>query len=110
MNELIGMQKRDCSKGKLRIIEWIASHELTQCVDFANKLLVDPLPVKKLTTEHKENKEQFVRAVLQNWLARNDDDESEESLPCKWDALVKCCEDANFDGVFIKLLRDNIPK
>ena len=111
MNELISMQKRDGSKGKpVKIIEWITAHELTQCVDFANKLVVDPLTVKKLTTKHKENKEEFVRAVLQNWLARNDDDEYEESLPCTWDALVKCCEDANLDGVFVKLLRDNIPK
>ena len=111
MSELISMQKRDGSKGKLvKIIEWITAHELAQCVDFAHKLLVDPLPVKKLTTKHKENKEEFVRAVLQKWLARDDDDESEESLPCTWDALVKCCEDANLDGAFVKLLRDNIPE
>ena len=110
MNELIRMQKRDGSKGKLRIIEWITAHELTRCVDFAHKLLVDPLPVKQLRTKHEERKEEFVRAVLQNWLDRDDDDENEESLPCTWDALVQCCEDANLDGVFIKLLRGNIPK
>ena len=110
MNELISMQKRDGSKGKLMIIEWITAHKLTKCVDFAHMLLVDPLPVKKLSTEHEENKEEFVRAVLQKWISRNDDNESEESLPCTWDALVKCCEDANLDGVFVKLLRDNILK
>ena len=110
MNELISMQKRDGSKGKLKIIEWITAHKLTQCVDFAHKLLVDPLPVKKLCTKHEERKEEFVRAVLQKWLDRDDDDENEESLPCTWDALVQCCEDANLDGVFIKLLRGNIPK
>ena len=110
MSELISMQKTDGSKGKLRIIEWITAHELTQCVDFAHKLLVDALPVKQLSMKHKERKEEFVRAVLQKWLARNDDDESEESLPCTWDALVKCCEEANLDGVFVKLLRSNVPK
>ena len=109
MSELISMQKRDGSKGKLRIIEWITSHEPTQCVDFAHKLLVDPLPVKKLSKKHEENKEEFVRAVLQKWLDRDDDDENEESLPCTWNALVQSCEDANLDGVFIKLLRSNIP-
>ena len=109
MSEIISMQKRDGSKGKLMIIDWIASHELTQCVDFAHKLLVDALPVKQLSIVHEE-KEQFVCAVLQKWLDRDDDDKSEESLPCTWDALVICCEDANLDGVFVKLLRDNIPK
>ena len=110
MSELISMQKRDGSKGKLMIIEWITTHKFAQCVDFAHKLLVDALPVKKLSMKHEEKKEEFVRAVLQKWLDRNDDDESEESLPCMWDALVKCCEDANLDGVFVKLLRGNIPK
>ena len=110
MSKLISMQKTDGSKGKLKIIEWITAHKLTQCVDFAHKLLVDALPVKQLSTKHEENKEEFVRAVLQKWLDRNDNDESEESLPCTWDALVKCCEDANLDGVFVKLLRDNTPK
>ena len=110
MSELISMQKRDGSKGKLRVIEWITAHELTQCVDFAHKLLVDALPVKQLSTKYEGRKEEFVRAVLQKWLDRNDDDESEESLLCTWNALVKCCEDANLDGVFVKLLRGNIPK
>ena len=109
MSELISMQKRDGSKGKLRIIEWITAHESTQCVDFAHKLLVDALPVKTLSTKYKERKEEFVRAVLQKWLDRDDDDENEESIPCTWDALVRCCEDANLDGIFIKLLRSNIP-
>ena len=109
MNELISMQKGDGSKGKLRIIDWITAHKLTQCVDFAHKLLVDVLQVKTLSTKHEERKEEFVRAVLQKWLDRDDDDENEESLPCTWNALVQSCEDANLDGVFIKLLRSNIP-
>ena len=110
MNDLVSMQKRDGSKGKLKIIQWITAHELAQCDDFAHKLLVGALPVKQLSTKHKESKDEFIRAVLQKWLVRDDDDENEESLPCTWEALVKCCEDANLDGVFIKELRDNIPK
>ena len=69
---------------------------------------VDSPPKKK--RKKRKKKEQFVCAVLQKWLDRYDNDESEESLPCTWDALVQCCEEANLDGVFKKLLRDNIPK
>ena len=46
------MQKRDGSKGKLRIIKWITTHEPTQCGDFAHKLLVDKLSVKQLRKKH----------------------------------------------------------
>ena len=111
MKELVRMRKKDGSKGKLEIIEWITAHELTKCVDFAHTLL-PALPVKKLRTEHKNNKEEFVRAVLQKWIDRDDDDDEEddESPPCTWNALVKCCEDAKLDGKFVNLLRDYIPK
>ena len=109
MNELISMQKRDGSKGKLRIIDWITSHELTRCVDFARKLLVDELSVKQLRKKHQCENE-FVRAVLERWISRDDDNEDEESLECTWEALVGCCHDAGLDGVFVKLLRDNVPK
>ena len=110
MNELISMKKRDGTRGKLEIIEWLTAHEFTQCVDFARKLLVNPLKVKKLRTDHKDDKEEFVRAVLQKWINKDDDDEDEESLPCTWEALVTCSRDANLDGEFVMLLRNNIPK
>ena len=103
------MSKRDDSTEKLEIIEWITAHELTKCVDFAHTLL-PALPVKKLRTEHKNNKEEFVRAVLQKWIDRDDDDKSNKSPPCTWATLVKCCEDAKLDGMFVNLLRDYIPK
>ena len=90
------------------IIEWITAHEYTQCVDFAHKLLVDPLTVKALRTTY-SRKEEFIRAVFSRWVSRDDDDEDEESVPCTWKALVQCVEDANFDGVFVKLLRNNVP-
>ena len=110
MPELISMKKRDGARGKLKIIKWITSHELPQCVDFAHKLLVDPLTVKKLCTNHKDDKEEFVRAVLQEWINRDDDDDDEESLPCTWETLVQCSRDASLDGEFIRLLRDNVLK
>ena len=103
------MRKRDGSRGNLRIIEWITAHKYTQCVDFAHKLLVDKLSVKKLSVKHSDDKDEFVRAVIKRWLDRDDDDEDEESLPCTWEALVVCAQDAGLDGVFVKLLRDNVP-
>ena len=109
MPELISMKKRDGARGKLKIIGWITAHELTQCVDFAHKLLIDPMTVKKLRTDHKDDKEEFVRAVLREWINRDDDDEDEESLPCTWEALITCSRDANLDGEFVRLLRDNLP-
>ena len=110
MDELISMKKRDGSKGKLRIIKWITSHEPTQCDDFAHKLLVDRLSVKEIRTKHQNDKDKFVRAVLERWISRDDGDEDEESLECTWEALVRCCQDAGLDGDFVKLLRDNVPK
>ena len=108
MSELISMRKRDGSKGKLRIIGGITTHEYAQCVDFAHKLLIDPLTVKKLRMEH-SNKDKFVRAVLERWLSRDDEDEDEESMPCTWEALVQCARDTGLDGEFLKLLRNNVP-
>ena len=109
MSELISFQKRDGSKGKLKTIKWITSHEPTQCADFAYKLLVDKLSVKELRRKH-QGKDEFVRAVLERWMSRDDDDEDEESLECTWEALIGCCQDADLDGDFVKLLRDNVPK
>ena len=109
MKELIIMRKRDDSTEKLRIIEWITAHKLTECDDFAH-ILLPALPVKKLRTKHGDNKEEFVRAVFQKWIDRDDDDKSDKSLPCTWAALVKCCEDAKLDRMFINLLRDYVFK
>ena len=109
MNELVRMKKRDGSKGKLRIIEWITSHNSTQCADFAHILLVDKLVVKQLRMKH-EGVDEFVQAVLERWISRDDDDEDEESLECSWETLVRCCQAAGLDGDFVKLLHDNVPK
>ena len=88
MNNLISMQKRDGSKGKLGIIKWITTHEPTQCDDFAHKLLVDKLSVKEIRVMYQNDKAKFVRAVLERWISRDDDDKDEESLKCTWHSLA----------------------
>ena len=107
MNDLISMKRRDGSGKKLKIIDWITAHDSSQCDDFGHKLLDDTLAMKKLRRDHKDDNDQFIRAVLRKWLSR-DDDEEEGSLPCTWESLVECAEDADLDGVFVKLLRDNV--
>ena len=109
MVELISMQKRDGSKGMLRIIDKITSHERTKLDDFAYKLLVDKLSVNKLRNKH-QGEDAFVRAVLERWISRDDDDEDEESLECTWEVLVSCCHGAGLNGDFVKLLRKNVLK
>ena len=109
MSELVSMRKKDGSKGKLRIIEWIASHEQTHSVDFAHKLLVDKLSVEDLRKKH-QDEDEFIRAVLERWISRDDYDEDKESLECTWEALIQCCQDAGLNGDFVKLLRDSVLK
>ena len=89
-------------------MEWIITHRSTQCVYFAYQLLVDNFTVKRLYKKHPD-KNEFVRAVLERWLDRDDDDEDAESMPCTWEALVQCAQDAGLDGDFVKLLKDNVP-
>ena len=109
MNDLISMKKRDGARGKLTIIEGLTAHERAKCEDFADKLLVDPMTVMKLRTDH-ENKGEFVRAVLRRWISRNDSDDDEESRPCTWEALITCSREANLNGKFVSLLQENLPK
>lgn len=110
MDKLIRMpmEKRNGSGKHLKIIEWIASHDSTQCDDFAHKLFKDRLTVKKLRKKS-GNDDEFVRAVFDKWLSI-DDDNVEDWLPCTWKALVQCAEEANLDGEFVMLLRDNVPR
>ena len=54
--------------------------------------------------------DEFVRAVLERWISRDDDNEDKESLVYTWEALICCCQEANLDGDIVKLLRDNAPK
>ena len=103
------MKKRDGSRKKLRIIDEISSHDTSQCDDFAHNLLGDRLTVRRLRKKHKDDDE-FVRAVFDSWLGRDDDDEDEDSTECSWESLVHCAEDSGLDGVFVKQLRDNVPR
>ena len=109
MADLISLKRRDGTRGKFRIIDWITTHDPTVCKDFAYKLLIDELTVRKLHMKHKDS-EEFVRAVFEKWLNRDDDDEDEMSRPCTWESLIQCAEESGLDGTFIKLLRDNVPK
>ena len=111
MKHLISMKRRDVPNKKLRIIKQITAHKFTKCADFGYLLLNDMSEFKKLTKKHKDDddNDEFIRAVLEIWLNRDDDDDEEEgSLPCTWESLVECAEDADLDGVFVKLLRDNV--
>ena len=101
------MKSRDGSGKKLRIIKQITAHKSTQCDDFGHKLLNNESVIEKLRKTHKDDDE-FIRAVLKMWLGRDDDDEEEGMLPCTWESLVQCADDADLDGEFVKLLRDNV--
>ena len=106
MNDLISMKRRDGSDENLEIIEWITSHTSSQCDNFGHKLLNNRLAIRKLRKNLKSD-ELFVSAVLEKWLSRDDDDKK-GSLPCTWEALVQCAQEAGLDGEFVKLLRDNV--
>lgn len=110
MNELITMDCKDGSGEKLQIIRWITSHPSTQCSDFALMLLQHSPTVRELRKRHGNDDDEFVRAVLRQWLSRDDDDILEPSVPCTWESLIKCVEDAGLAGEFFKLLRENVPK
>ena len=103
------MKKRDGFRKKLRIIDKISSHVTSKCDDFAYNLLGDRLTVNGLRKKHKDD-EGFVQAVFDSWLSRDDDDEDEDSMECSWESLVQCAEDSGLDGVFVKQLRDNVPR
>ena len=104
------MEWKDGSGRKLQIIRWITSHQSTQCSDFAQMLLKDSLTVRELKKRHGNDDDEFVRAVLRQWLSRDDDNQLEPSVPCTWESLLKCVEDAGLAGEFVKLLRENVPK
>ena len=51
----------------------ITAHTSVQCDDLAQLLLNEPMAVNKLRKENTSDSK-FVRAVLTDWLSRNDDD------------------------------------
>ena len=102
--QLISLKKTDGSGEYLRIIEWITSLSRSKCVDFAHILLVDPV---KVTTHQKlSNSDEFVRAVLEDWLSRG---ERSRAVPRTWKALADCMEDAGLPGDLVKAIRETCP-
>ena len=79
----------DGSGEYLRVIEWITSLSRSECVDFAHLLLVDPVKVR--IHQKLSNSDEFVRAVLEDWLSRG---ERSRAVPRTWTALADCMEDA----------------
>lgn len=108
MDELICIKKED-STGSLRIIDWITSHTSAKCDDFAHKLLKDSVANMKLRKKTGGDDE-FVRDVLKNWLSGPNIDPGDKAVPCTWEDLVQCVEEAGLDGELVKAIRDNHPK
>ena len=100
-HELISLKKEDGSK--LEVTKWISSQEEWVCVDFAEMLLRNAVLVKEYQNEHKR-KYNFVRAVLRDWLSRDDDDSTDSAVPRTWAALAECAADAGLDGALAKAM------
>ena len=62
----------------------------------------------KLRKRHSDDDE-FVRAAFNKWLSRDDDNEEEDSIPCTWEALIKCVDDAGLNRDLLKELSNNVP-
>ena len=104
MNQLISLKKTDGSGEYLRVIRWIASLSRSECVDFAHLLLVDPVKVR--THQKRSNYDEFVRAVLEDWLSRGD---GSLAIPRTWEALADCMEAAGLPGDLVKAIRETCP-
>ena len=104
MNQLISLKKTDGSGEYLRVIKWITSLSHSECVDLAYLLLVDPVKVE--THQKKSGTDEFVRAVLHDWLSSGDDS---RAVPCTWEALVDCVEAAGLPGTLVKAIRETFP-
>ena len=101
MDQFICLEISDKFGQYLRIIEWITSLSHSRCIDFAHLLLVDPV---KLSTHQKiSNTDEFVRAVLEDWLSRGDDS---RAVSRTWAALVDCMERASLPGDLIKAVKE----
>ena len=105
-HELVSLKKEDGSK--LEVTKWISAHEEWDCVDFAEMLLRNDVLVKEYKNEYKR-KYNFVRAVLRDWLSRDDDNYSDSAVPRTWAALAECVTDAGLDGALAKAIRDTCP-
>ena len=102
--QLISLKKTDGSGEYLRVIEWITSLSCSKCMDFAHLLLVDPVKVE--THQKKSSTDEFVRAVLEDWLSSGDDS---KAVPRTWEALADCMEAAGLPGTLVKAIRETCP-
>ena len=105
-HELILIKNADGNK--LEVIEWITSHEQWRCVDFADMLLKDDVLIRRYQNSNM-GKDEFVRAVLRDWLSRDDGDSTDSAVPRTWSALAGCVSDAGLDGALAKAIRDTYP-
>ena len=91
------------SEQQSRFAQWVtSSSSAAMSVVFAHKLLKDPVAVERLEKKH-PRVEDFVPAVLSNWVSRDDDD---EAVPRTWEALAVCVEEAGLDEDLAKTIRD----
>ena len=103
---MICLKKEDGTK--LEVTKWLSAHEEWKCVDLAEMLLRDDVSVKRYQNEHKR-KYNFVRALLRDWLSRDDGDCTDSAVPRTWSALAECVSDAGLDGALAKAIRDTCP-
>ena len=103
--QLISLRCPAAGDQPLRVIKWITSCGPTKCADLAHLLLRDDVAVEELQMKNADN-DQFVRAVLREWLNRADDDHNEPAAPRTWAALAECVQDADLPGALAKAIRD----
>ena len=106
-NQLLVLKKADGSAAdSLRVIQWISSSDQYLCEDFASLLLNDPVKVKIHQRDNKDNADKFIRAVLKDWLSRDDGD---PAVPRTWEGLAQCVTDTGLNGALAKAIRDACP-
>ena len=106
MRQLIVLKKSGGSEGHLRVVDWISSLPRSKCYDFAHLLLNNSIQVRS----HRKQAacdDEFIRAVLEDWLSQPEGESADEVIPRTWAALAECVEDAGLDGALAKAIRDN---
>ena len=106
MRQLIVLKKSDGLEGHLRVVDWITSLPHSKCYDFAHLLLNNSIQVRSHGKQTACDDE-FVRAILEDWLSQPDGGSADEAIPRTWAGLANCVEDAGLDGALAKAIRDN---
>ena len=101
-NDLISIDRKD-GQGTLRIIDFIANHDDSQCDDFAHLLLNDRVAVQGLHVDN-EKRKKFVRSVLETWFSA----EGGPAVSRTWESLVKAMKDAGLDPVTVSIIEANV--